>query len=513
MPATELSGDALRALIHQQIALHSNGLVQFLAPFDPVQATTAWHATCRAVDEFINVPMFGFERPQETLAFGRLSLGNDFLADPPKVLGQVVPLLNRKYDAALAQRFAHTMLQCAALGNAYRQSGMADLGYGIHLGTIGDVVTYLQSRRRLMVALLYTLPYACKGTLQVAQLDTMNQFMPRMEHSGMALVSLYRQQLLADIVPDFRLRDDGTTAMGSHHFQPLESFFLEPERLSVQAMAEFRPSQLSPAQEEPLDPKKIFSAAELRNQIRLIARAYTAFGLDETRFSVLAKLIIAFSRHVQDDYFLTLPRSKFDAMVRAQTGCAVELLEADLINPAADFVTNTNSYAPFLAVGGNLVSNVNLLMRFLNAFKNFTLEARKRYQVHSGFVFEDMVKRDLAELGFAVTDIKRINRKEFDVVAIRERVIYNLQCKNSWVDLTQIEANPKAYARYNRYLAGYYGRALAKEIRREQMLRDALGLSDIRHFVISRFPIITEDARIIAYKDLSRLKASSASHS
>ena len=511
MSFTDHSGDAAQILIRDQIAQHSNGLVEFLAPFDPVQATNVWHATWRAVEEFINVPIFGFETAQEALALGNVSLGADFLADPPKALSQVVPLLRRRFDAALAQRFATTMLQCAALNAAFRAHLGPDLGYGIHLGTIGDAITYLQSRRRLMVALLYTLPTACKGPVQVAPLDSMNLFMPRLEHSGMALVSLYRQQLLAGIVPHFTLHDDGVAATGSHHFQPLESFFLEPERLSVQAMAEFRPSQLPLAKEEPIDPKKIFSAAELRNQIRLIARAYTAFDLNETRFAVLAKLILAFSRHVQDDYFVTLPRGKFDTLLRAQTGCAPEQLAADLINPAGDFVTNTNSYAPCIAVGDNVVSNVNLLMRFLNAFKNTTLEARKRYQVHSGFVFEDMVKRDLARMGFTITDIKRINRKEFDVVAVRANIIYNLQCKNSWVDLTQIEANPKAYARYNRYLAGYYGRALTKEGRREQLLRDALQLSEIRHFVVSRFPIITDDPRIIAYKDLPSLLKPGAS--
>src|SRR5665213_1892987 len=155
MPPNILTGDALRQLLRTQITLHSDGLAAFLAPFDPVQVVTIWHATWRAVEEFINIPIFGFGTVEETLALGAVSLGDDFLRDPGPALRQVMPLLTRTFDAALAQRFVQTMLQCAALGSAYRLHGMTDMGYGLHLGTVGDAITYLQSRRRLLLALLY----------------------------------------------------------------------------------------------------------------------------------------------------------------------------------------------------------------------------------------------------------------------------------------------------------------------------------------------------------------------
>lgn len=76
-------------------------------------------------------------------------------------------------------------------------------------------------------------------------------------------------------------------------------------------------------------------------------------------------------------------------------------------------------------------------------------------------------KRDLANAGFAMTDIKRINRKEFDVVTTLGDTIHNFQCKNNWIDLNRVERDPKLYARYNRRLTRYYKRALVKERRRE----------------------------------------------
>lgn len=106
-----------------------------------------------------------------------------------------------------------------------------------------------------------------------------------------------------------------------------------------------------------------------------------------------------------------------------------------------------------------------------------------------------------------MTDIKRINRKEFDVVATHDGVVYNFQCKNNWIDLAKIEADRSLFVRYNRSLIRYYRRALAKEEKREHLLKSALGLDRIEHYVISRFPVICTDPKIISYNQIGRLEA------
>jgi Holliday junction resolvase len=181
-------------------------------------------------------------------------------------------------------------------------------------------------------------------------------------------------------------------------------------------------------------------------------------------------------------------------------------LECLLVNKPSEYVTSTNAYEPFIDLGDTVVSNVNLLSRFLYAFKNVHLRSRRRFQIHAGFIFEDMVKRDLADMGFHVTDIKRINRKEFDVIAIHGEAIYNFQCKNNWIDLGKIEAEKALYLRYNRALTAYYRRALEKERARESLLKDKLGLRHVEHYVISRFPVICTDPRIINYNQIVMLE-------
>lgn len=202
-----------------------------------------------------------------------------------------------------------------------------------------------------------------------------------------------------------------------------------------------------------------------------------------------------------------MPKAKFQAALHAQACLDPEEVEQLLVNAPSDYATNTNAYEPFIDLGDIVVSNVNLLSRFLYFFKNVHLGSRRRFQIHGGFIFEDMVKRDLETMGFCVTDIKRINRKEFDVVATHNGVIYNFQCKNNWIDLAKVESDRALFVRYNRSLANYYRRALIKEAKREHLLKSALGLDRIEHYVISRFPVICSDPKIINYNQIRQLEA------
>jgi hypothetical protein len=59
-------------------------------------------------------------------------------------------------------------------------------------------------------------------------------------------------------------------------------------------------------------------------------------------------------------------------------------------------------------------------------------------------------------------------------------------------------------AKHNRRLVSYCRRALAKEEKREGLLLSKLSLKSIRHLVISRFPVITDDERIVAWNAFDR---------
>lgn len=500
-----VSGDKARLLIEEQLAAHSAGIIAVLSQYRLADAVHTWLGTIRAIEEFINIPLFGVKDLNLTLWLRSVPLDHRFLSNPGGILSAIRKALSPYFELEVIRRYHQTVLQTAAMARAFRMNNHVALGRGMTLDTVGAAVDYFQSRRRHLVSLLYTMPLACTGAEILPPIDALNVLLPQAELSGVTITSLHLKLALLETVEDFSLVVDGAGLTASHWLETLDDYFLEPERASVLVMADLRRDQFVLPQLETLDPMKVFSAAELRNSTKLLGATYAAFGLNDSDFRAMTLLIMAFARYCRDDYFIEIGKQKFLAMLRAQSTLDADELERLLVNVSSDYASNTNAYEPFIDLGNTVVSNVNLLSRFLYAFKNIHLDSRRRFQVHAGFIFEEMVKQNIAGMGFHVTDIKRVNRKEFDVVATHGGVIYNFQCKNNWIDLAKVEAQRALYVRYNRTLTLYYERALEKEEKREHLLKQELGLDRIEHYVISRFPVISTNPRIINYNQIGKL--------
>jgi hypothetical protein len=500
-----VSGDEARNLLDEQISKHNGGLLSTLAVYDASETVRVWHDTIRAMEEFINVPFFGLDDEALIAWLMAVPLDERFFRNPASVKN-VGAALRPHLDGGTVERFCRLMLQIAAIGSGFRLNGQSDFGSGITLDTVGNAMVYLQSRRRHFVSLLYMMPLACKGTARLAPLDALNVMLPQVEHSCVTITSLHLKLMLLDALPEFTLQCDERGALASHWLETLDPWFADPERASIVVMNELRGDEITMPGSEPVDPKKIFSAAELRNSIKLLGASYEAFGLNDSHFQTMAALISGLSHRCRDDYVVAIGKPKLRALLRKQANSDPEEMERLLINrPSTDYAVITNAFEPFVDVGDAVVSNVNLLSRFLYAFKDVHLGSRRRFQIHAGFIFEEMVARELTRLGFDVTDIKRINRKEFDVVATSDGVIYNFQCKNNAIDLSNVETDRDLFVRYNRRLVCYYLRAIAKEERREHLLKSKLGLDAVRHFVISRFPVVTTEDRIVCYNRIGTL--------
>lgn len=494
-----------RALIETQLAKHGAQVLEVLSRYRPADAVRNWHETIRAVEEFINIPLFGIEDSGLVEWLASIRLEDLFESNRAPIFQSVRKALSKHFEEGVVQRYLLIMLQTAAIARGFKTHFQAASKVGITLDTVGAAANYFQSRRRHLVSLLYTMPFACKGTQVLVPHDTMNILLPLVEYSCVPITSFHLKLVHQEIFDDFSLELDGIGASASHWFDMLDESFLEPERASMLTMAQLRRDQLDLPRREILDPKKIFSAAELRNSANVVTATYAAFGLNDSDFTAMTQLVRNLSRFCRDDYYIEIGKQKFRAILRMQTDLDPNEIERLLVNRPSDYATNTNAYEPFIDLGDIVVSNVNLLSRFLNAFKNVHLGSRRRFQIHAGFIVEDMVKRDLTGMGLQVTDIKRLSRKEFDVVAKQGSVIYNFQCKNNWIDLAKVEAEKALHIRYNRALISYYRRALEKEKTREHLLKNELGLDQIEHYVISRFPVIGKDPRIINYNQIGRL--------
>jgi hypothetical protein len=367
--------------------------------------------------------------------------------------------------------------------------------------TVGDLRGYLQSRRRHFVALLHCLPVQCRGSRAMHELDTLNVLLPLIELHGLQIVGAQHARLIE--ASRERL---GLPAEAAIELPMLDPLFLEPERSRITEMPMDGAASASIVNREEQPSDRLFSAAELRNDIGLIEAAYAEFDLAGGDFAPAAELVRRLSRDfVERDFWIVVAPAALRALLDAVH--APEPLRATLNSQPHGYVDALDSYSPFVFVDGLHRSTVALLSRFLYHWRARCLDRNKRFQIRAGFIFEKAVAAELEDQGFAVQEITRINRHEFDVVTLRAGAIWNVQCKNNFKELSRIEGDANLFARYNARLVRAYRRALTKEERREDVLKDHLGIDEINHMVVSRFPVVTDEPRIVAYSRINRFSA------
>ncbi len=506
---TEFKGEEIIKLLGEEKKKHSVAFYSSLSKYDPVDTFMKWHKTIRAIEELINIPQFGVFSDQEKQRLNAISLKFDEFLNNGKDIGWLIGLITQKYGKETAKRFIETLCMISAINQAFLMQGTNTFGNGFNMNTIADAIVYLQSRRRYFVTLLYLIPGICKGKEAIEVRDTINVFLPIIEHNCISLKTMNDQVTLAKIFSDYKLTSDGVKVSGNYYYNYLEDNSAEPERISLLDQLQLRNEQVPKYPYSPPLQTKIFSFQELKNSVNLIKAAFEFFQIKDANYYNLIDFILSLEQFVNEDYFIVINKMQFDNLISKYANS--NEIKNLLLNQSADFAIQLNSFHPFINVGDHYSSNVNLLMRFLYYYKNSILNRARRFQVHSGFVFEDKVKQSLKDNKFEITDITRINRKEFDVVTIartinfatiKEDTIYNFQCKNNAIDLTLVESNQEMFVAFNRKLVKYYEAALEKEKAREDLLINKLGIKHIKHYVISRFPVLTNNERIISFNKL-----------
>lgn len=493
-----LSSASTEAALLERIALQERQVLEALAPYDAKSATLAWLDNLRTIEECINLQTVKWDDEAfEGQLFGMTVAG--LIHDPSPLLRVHAPLAVR-FSEPFANRFRQLLLQCVSMVTSFQLHGAADV-IG-DLPTLAALIEYLQLRRRHFVALLHVLPLACRGATRVAPIEALGVMLPIVELTGIPLYSA-QAGLMVKLARD-RL---GLPARGGVEIPLLDACFLEPERSRIDEMCWTDVGHMHfHAMQETLQPDRLFSAAELRNDIAAIEAAYAEFDLAGSDFAIAAGLVRRLSRQcVVRDFWIEVAPDAFRAMLDAAG--APPVLRQALVHPVSSYLEGLSSYAPFVQVDGLLRSTVTLLSRFVYNWRARTLDRRKRYQIRTGFIFETVVKDRLSAQGFAIQDIKRINRREFDVVTVRDGVIWNVQCKNNFLDLSTVDADAHRFARYNRALVTSYEKALDKDRRRERLLQDKLSLDNIQHVVVARFPVVCDSPRIVPFSRLDGFNA------
>ncbi|MBR7745143.1 hypothetical protein [Undibacterium baiyunense] len=472
-------------------------IVTELAPYEPQSAICLWLDIMRGIEEIINLPNVDWDDDnfeQQLYEFPLLQLmhyGREFQAIRRRLIA--------RFSEKFANRFCNILSLGSAIGISFEAHRMFEAASGFK--NVMSMIGYLQSRRRHFVGLLHLMPHACRGTRLISHSNVFNCFLPIVECTAVPMMSVQYLLMVRLAQQRLGLNEDGKTELPM-----LNTFYLEPERASIVEMIVSNERAGATLEREPLQADRLFSAAELRNDILAIEAVYAEFDLNKTDFAVAATLVRRLSTEfINRDYWVEITPKQLNCLV-SEVGATANLRSA-LTCGADNYMLCLSSYAPFVRDGDRYLSTVSLLSRFIYNWRARILNKSKRFQIRAGFIFEDQVKDALKDQGFTIQEIVRIDRQEFDVVTIQNGVIWNVQCKNNFIDLDRVDMDATSFARYNKHLVRSYERALTKEFNREHLLQCKLNLADVQHMVVSRFPVITDNPRIVVFSrigDFSR---------
>jgi hypothetical protein len=492
-----LTASATEEALVGRMALQEQQIVDALSPYEPLSATYTWFDTLRAIEECINLITIDWEDEDFDKDLISLPLVQSQLV--PARLAQVLQRVKTRFGEKFHNRISNLLIQGMSIGIAFASHGYMDVAAGFR--TVGTMIGYFQSRRRHFVGLLHILPTACRGQQVVAPLDTLNIFLPIIELNAVQMVGTQNALLvkLARSKLGLPERESSEIAM-------LDTLYLEPERARITDVPLTEKGLEILKLREPVGLDRLFSGAELRNDVLSIEAVYSEFGLADSDFAGAAALVRRLSTDFIDRDFWVAIRPTDFAAVTNEVGVS-QALRSALVHTAQGYMGCLSTYAPFILVDGVYRSTVTLLSRFLYHWRAQSLDREKLYQIRAGFILEGAVASQLMRQGFDVQDITRINRHEFDVVCLRDDVIWNIQCKNNFVALALLDTDAHRFSRYNARLVRAYERALTKEQDREHLLKSRLSLNTVQHLVVSRFPIVSDNPRIVPFSRIAKFAA------
>lgn len=451
-----------------------------MSGYDRNSLFITWLTFVRQMEEFINMWYELGASCGESFHYIHLDRKNE--------LEEFSSLVEKTFGADVYARFID-------LADLFKGYAVAGFDGRMPLDSLLDLLIFLQSRRFHVVTILNLIPIYAKGDKSVYREDIPSK-MDEWIGILMNITTGCQATLEAQILPDFYAQKTPKGWEFSQQYTHLDENFLEPQPLTPVELEQYRNGQLGKRNTKK---KRSICSKEEYELILQNEKAYNErYGITE---KVEYKELIAFMNemklYLKDDYAIEVPKSEFERLCETYGNL-------ELYKEMEEFDDIENSRYGFVYMDGVYYSTYFMLIRYYTNCVMKMPRRRRKYQIEAGFVFEDQVKSIVSGYGFDVqTDCKRIERKEFDVVCVKDGTIYNFQCKNNYVNVSTIGLKETtATCKRIRQLNSYYKAALRKEEGRENLLKEKLKINKVKHYVISRYLVISDNERVIPFNRL-----------
>src|ERR1700733_6212646 len=124
----KLSREEARSLIDTQLTQHGAGILQLLSRYRLQETVRSWHGTIRAIEEFINLPLFGIKDQNLRDWLCSIPLDDRYWTNAPAVTLAVRKELSPHFESGVIDRYLFTMMQTAAIARGFETSGQIAFG-------------------------------------------------------------------------------------------------------------------------------------------------------------------------------------------------------------------------------------------------------------------------------------------------------------------------------------------------------------------------------------------------
>lgn len=439
----------------------------------------AWLFFVRQIEEFINIRYEYGESIEEVFKCIHLDRKSELVG--------ISSVVEKVFGTDINARF----IELTELFAGY-SSGDFGEGKEREVDTLYDLLIFLQSRRLHIMTILNLIPIYAKGE-NIFCKESIPRKMGEWIGFLMNITTGCQAILEAKCLSDFYAKVTPKGLEFSRQYTHLDKHFLEPQQLTPVELEQYRNDRL--VSRETKNKRSICSKEEFELILRNDKAYNERYGITEKKeYKELVAFMDKMKMYFKDEYVIEVPQNEFERLQQTYSNL-------ELYKEITDFEDIENSMYGFVKMDGVYYSTYFMLIRYYTNCVMKMLRRRRKYQIEAGFVFEEQLKSILRNYGFDVKDdCKRIERKEFDVVCVKNGTIYNFQCKNNYINVSTIGLKKtKETCRRNRQLNSYYKAALCKEEGREHLLKKKLGIEKVTHYVISRYPIMSDNERIIPF--------------
>jgi len=487
-----MAGDELIDFIGKGVDVAIDDLKTQLSCYETASLFETWFYFVRLVEEFINIRFELGER------YGLIS--KSLHIDDECEMTIISSFVGDVFGNQVSSHFNEII----NLFKGFRSKEVVEGRVAeVPIVTLGDLLEYLQKSRLHIMTILNLIPIYAQGKQPFCMGEIRGKMNDWIEKLLMNITTGCQTMLEAKCMPGFYGELTNECIRFSHRYTHLEDMFLEPLRLTPVDIEKYKSEGLKERKRKKT--YSICSKEEFDITLYNDTIYYHKYGLlVNEKYKSLVAFMNEMKAYFKDDYEIEVPQKDFEQLCRVYDNI-------ELYREMFDFYDIQNSRYGFVKNDGNYHSTYFMLIRFYINYIEKILRRNKTFQIDSGFVFEAKVADMVKKYGFEVQkDCKRINHQEFDVVCIKNNTIYNFQCKNNYTSVASIGVRENELAaRYNRQLVRYYEKAMQKEKNRERLLVNKLKIGKIKHYVISRFPIITDSEHVIPF---NRLEAWLAVH-